>query len=159
MDMNIIVSDYSQMDRVLREERNYILNIVKQIKASGCNVLLIQKSILRDSLNDLAQHFLDKLKIMTINDIEREDIEFICKTLGCRPIASLDHFTAENLSTAELAEEIHTSGSKLVRISGISKPGQTVSILVRGSNKLVLNEAERSLHDALCVVRCLVKER
>jgi len=47
MDMNVIVSDYTQMDRVLREERNYILNIVKQIKASGCNVLLIQKSILR----------------------------------------------------------------------------------------------------------------
>ena len=47
MDMNVIVSDYAQMDRVLREERNYILNIVKQIKASGCNVLLIQKSILR----------------------------------------------------------------------------------------------------------------
>lgn len=47
MDMNIIINDYTQMDRVLKEERNYILNIVKKIKASGCNVLLIQKSILR----------------------------------------------------------------------------------------------------------------
>jgi len=47
MDMNVIVSDYAQMDRVLREERNYILNIVKKIKSSGCNVLLVQKSILR----------------------------------------------------------------------------------------------------------------
>ncbi len=104
-------------------------------------------------------HFLEKLKILTVRDIEREDIEFISKTLGCRPIASIDHFTAENLSSAELVEEIHASGSKLVKVTGISKPGRTVSILVRGSNKLVLNEAERSLHDALCVVRCLVKER
>lgn len=47
MENNVIVSDYSQMDRVLREERQYILNIVKQIKKAGCNVLLIQKSILR----------------------------------------------------------------------------------------------------------------
>lgn len=47
MDMNVIVSDYAQMDRVLREERNYILNIVKKIKSTGCTVLLIQKSILR----------------------------------------------------------------------------------------------------------------
>ena len=47
MDMNIVVSDYTQMDRILREERNYILRLVKQIKATGCNVLLIQKSILR----------------------------------------------------------------------------------------------------------------
>ena len=47
MDNQIVVSDYAQMDRVLREERAYILNLVKQIKKSGCNVLLIQKSILR----------------------------------------------------------------------------------------------------------------
>lgn len=47
MDSQIMVSDYAQMDRVLREERAYILNVIKQIKKAGCNVLLIQKSILR----------------------------------------------------------------------------------------------------------------
>lgn len=47
MDNRIVVSDYAQMDRVLRDERAYILNIVKQVKKAGCNVLLIQKSILR----------------------------------------------------------------------------------------------------------------
>ncbi len=47
MENQVIVSDYSQMDRVLKEERVYILNIVKHIKKAGCNVLLIQKSILR----------------------------------------------------------------------------------------------------------------
>jgi len=47
MDNQVIVSDYTQMDRVLRDERQYILNIVKQVKKAGCNVLLIQKSILR----------------------------------------------------------------------------------------------------------------
>merc|ERR1719499_546202 len=46
MDNQVIVSDYAAMDRVLREERAYILDIVKQIKKAGCNVLLIQKSIL-----------------------------------------------------------------------------------------------------------------
>lgn len=79
MDNQIVVSDYTQMDRVLREERAYILNLVKQIKKAGCNVLLIQKSILRDALSDLALHFLNKMKIMVVKDIEREDIEFICK--------------------------------------------------------------------------------
>jgi T-complex protein 1 subunit delta len=47
MDNTVIVSDYSQMDRVLKEERDYILNLCKKIKKAGCNVLLIQKSILR----------------------------------------------------------------------------------------------------------------
>ncbi|CAK9834156.1 T-complex protein 1 subunit delta [Anthophora retusa] len=159
MDHNVIVSDYAAMDRVLKEERAYILNIVKQIKKAGCNVLLVQKSILRDAVSDLAIHFLDKIKVMVIKDIEREDISFVCKTLGCRPIASLDHFVAENLVNAELCEEVQTGNSKFVKITKIQNPGPTVTVLVRGSNKLVLEEAVRSLHDALCVVRCLVKQK
>lgn len=79
MENQVIVSDYSQMDRVLKEERQYILNIVKQIKKANCNVLLIQKSILRDAVSDLALHFLAKSKILVVKDIEREDIEFVCK--------------------------------------------------------------------------------
>ena len=47
MESQVVVSDYTQMDRVLKEERNYTLDIVKKIKKAGCNVLLIQKSILR----------------------------------------------------------------------------------------------------------------
>ncbi|RZF32317.1 hypothetical protein LSTR_LSTR001781 [Laodelphax striatellus] len=159
MDHNVIVSDYSAMDRVLKEERAYILNIVKQIKKSGCNVLLIQKSILRDAVSDLAIHFLDKIKVMVVKDVEREDIDFVCKTLNCRPIASLDHFVPEHLVSADLVEEVQTGSSRFVRVTGIQNPGRTVTVLVRGSNKLVLEEAERSLHDALCVIRCLVRQR
>ncbi|KAL6266194.1 hypothetical protein P5V15_003054 [Pogonomyrmex californicus] len=159
MDHNVVVSDYAAMDRVLKEERAYILNIIKQIKKAGCNVLLVQKSVLRDAVSDLAIHFLDKIKVMVIKDVEREDIPFVCKTLGCRPIASLDHFVPENLVNAELCEEVQTGNSKFVKITGIQNHGKTVTVLVRGSNKLVLEEAERSLHDALCVIRCLVKQR
>uniref|UniRef100_A0A452V576 T-complex protein 1 subunit delta n=1 Tax=Ursus maritimus TaxID=29073 RepID=A0A452V576_URSMA len=160
MDNQIVVSDYVQMDRVLREERAYILNLVKQIKKTGCNVLLIQKSILRDALSDLALHFLNKMKIMVVKDIEREDIEFICKTIGTKPVAHIDQFTADMLGSAELAEEVNLNGSgKLLKITGCTSPGKTVTIVVRGSNKLVIEEAERSIHDALCVIRCLVKKR
>lgn len=147
------------MDRVLREERQYILDIVKQIKKAGCNVLLIQKSILRDAVSDLALHFLAKMKIMVVKDIERDDIEFIVKSLGCRPIASLDHFVPEALGSADLVEEVQIGSSKIVKITGIANPGKTVSVLIRGSNKLFLEEADRSIHDALCVIRCLVKKR
>lgn len=160
MENQVIISDYAQMDRALKEERTYILDICKQIKKAGCNVLLIQKSILRDATTDLALHFLAKMKIMVIKDIERTDIEFVIKSLGCRPVASVDHFTAETLGTADLVEEIHTgSEGKVIKVTGIQNSGKAVSILLRGSNKLVLDEADRSVHDALCVIRCLVKKR
>ena len=45
------------------------------------------------------------------------------------------------------------------QVTGLANPGHAVSILIRGSNKLVLEEADRSLHDALCVIRCLVKKK
>ena len=79
MDNQVVVNDYAQMDRILKEERQYILNICKAIKKAGCNVLLIQKSILRDAVNDLALHFLAKMKIMVVRDVERDDVEFICR--------------------------------------------------------------------------------
>lgn len=159
MDHNVVISDYAAMDRILKEERAYILNIAKQIKKAGCTMLLIQKSILRDALSDLAIHFFDKLKIMVVKDVEREDIDFVCKTLGCRPIASLDHFTSDALVSAELAEEVSAGSSRIVKVTGIHNPAKTVTILVRGSNNLVLEEADRSIHDALCVIRCLIRER
>lgn len=160
MENQVVISDYAQMDRALKEERAYILDLCKQIKKAGCNVLLIQKSILRDAINDIALHFFAKMKIMVIKDIERDDVEFYTKILGCRPVASVDHFTPETLGTADLVEEIRTSGDdKVVKVTGLKNSGQAVSILLRGSSNLVLEEAERSLHDALCVIRCLVKKR
>jgi hypothetical protein len=77
MENSIVVEDHQQIDRILREERKYILKLLKPIIKSGCNVLLIQKSILRDAVNDLALHYLAKKGIMVIKDIERTEVEFI----------------------------------------------------------------------------------
>lgn len=136
-----------------------MIEIVKKILKAGCNVLLIQKSILRDSINILGSHYLAKKGVMIVTDIERDEMSFIAKSLGCKPVASPDHFTKDKLGEATLAEETGTSGGRIIKITGVKNPGKTVSILVRGANNLILEEAERSLHDALCVVRALVKER
>lgn len=161
MENNVVVSDYAAMDRILREERKYILNLCKKIKKSGCNVLLIQKSILRDAYNDLSLHFLAKMDIMVVTDIERTDVDFISRTLHLLPVAHVDSLTPEKLGSAAIAEEVTVGGSnaRVVKVSGIVNMGRTITILMRGSNKMVLDEADRSVHDALCVVRSLVKKR
>lgn len=123
-------------------------------------MLLIQKSILREAVNDLALHFLAKMNILVVRDVERDDVEFLCKSLGCKPIASVDDFTADKLGTADVVEEMSIGSSKVIKVTGPHvEKARTCSILVRGSNQLVLDEAERSIHDALCVVRCLVKKQ
>ena len=160
MESNVVVHDYTAMDRLLKEERKHILEIVKKIIQSGANVLLLQKSILREAVSDLALHFLAKKKIMVIKDIDRNDIDFIAKTIGATPVAHIDQFKAEKLGSAGLVEEVSAGGlQKIVKVTGCPNQGKTVSVLLRGSNQLVLDEADRSLHDALCVVRALVKKR
>jgi len=80
MENSIVVEDYQQIDRILKEERKYILKLIKPIINSGCNVLLIQKSILRDAVNDLALHYLAKKKILWSLPILRE------RTLSTSPV-------------------------------------------------------------------------
>eukprot|EP00427_Karlodinium_veneficum_P015084 CAMPEP_0169136376 /NCGR_PEP_ID=MMETSP1015-20121227/40930_1 /TAXON_ID=342587 /ORGANISM="Karlodinium micrum, Strain CCMP2283" /LENGTH=528 /DNA_ID=CAMNT_0009201065 /DNA_START=58 /DNA_END=1644 /DNA_ORIENTATION=+ len=162
MESNIQVRDYTQMDRLLREERTILAKMVKQIAKTGCNVLLVQKSILRDATTDLSLDFCAKAKIMVIRDIERDDIEFISKMIGVEPCASIDSFTPEKLGRADLVweENLGQDLGSIVRMTGLTtSKGGCVSVLVRGSNKLLLDETERSIHDALCVVRSLVKKK
>jgi len=159
MDNKVVVEHYSQLDRILKQQRTYIIEMCKKIKDSGCNVLLIQKSILRDATTELSLHYLAKMKIMVVQDIERDEIEFISKTVGAIPIASIEGVNPNKLGTAALVEEASTSQGKIVKVTGVPNGGKFVTVFVRGSNSLVVDEAERSLHDALCVIRSLVKEK
>lgn len=157
---SVVVQDYAAIDRIMKEERTYILGLCKKIKAAGCNVVLVQKSILRDATTDLSLHFLAKMKIMVVTDIERDEVEFISKSLGLTPIAGIEGFTADKLGKVDLVEEVSLGSEKMVKMTGVAKVAKdTVSILVRGSNQLVLDEAGRSLHDALCVVRSIVHQQ
>src|SRR3569833_1418035 len=159
MENTISVNDYRQMDKIVKEERLCILNMDKKIKKAKCSVLFIQKSILRAAVSDLSLHFLAKLNILAVKDIERDEVECICKSSGCKPIADIDSITEDKLCSADLVEEVQSSGSRIVKVTGTKSTGKTVSVVVRGANSLILDEAERSLHDALCVVRCLVKKK
>jgi T-complex protein 1 subunit delta len=159
MDNTVVINDYRQMDKIIKEGRTYLLNICKKIKKTGCNVLLIQKSILRDAVDDTSLTFLKRLNILVVKDVERDEIDFLTKSLGCKPIADIEAFSEDKLGYADLVEETNNDGTKVVKVTGVKNRGRTVSILAMSSNQLVLDECERSIHDALCVVRCLVKKR
>jgi T-complex protein 1 subunit delta len=93
LDSNIVIGDYSKIDKVLKQEKTYIIELVKKIVKSGANVLLIQKSVLREAVSDLALHFLAKKNIMVVKNIERNDVEFICKVRRFRDcLTSIDYW-------------------------------------------------------------------
>merc|ERR1712146_426798 len=102
-----------------------------------------------------------KAKIMVVRDIEREEIDLVSRMLGVDPAASIDSFTPDKLGHAGLVyeENLGSDLGSIVRFTQLKAQGKCVSVLVRASNLLLLDETERSIHDALCVVRSLVKKK
>merc|ERR1712151_100978 len=133
MDSNIQVRDYAQMDRLLREERTILAKMVKQIAKTGCNVLLVQKSILRDATTDLSLDFCAKAKILVVKDVERDDIDFVSRIIGVEPASSIESFTADKLAKASLVyeESLGADLGSIVRFKGLQGTGNCVSVLVR----------------------------
>ncbi|KAF9762220.1 T-complex protein 1 subunit delta [Nosema granulosis] len=146
MDSKILVDKPELMEKVILDERKYILEICKKIKQTGCQLLLIQKSILRDSLSDLGRHFLKQLNILTVDRIERKDIESLSSWI--RPVSDVDLLTPESLVEVEIQ---NTEGMLEIVDKGCT-------VVIRGCDDLVLDEADRSFNDALSVVRCLNEE-
>merc|ERR1712227_141458 len=100
----------------------HLAKMVKKIASTGCNVLMIQKSILRDAITDLSMDFCAKMKIMVVRDVEREDVEYISKLLGCEPVADLENFTKDKLGSADLVydDNLGNSGQVgVVRFQGL----------------------------------------
>jgi T-complex protein 1 subunit delta len=159
MDSQIVLTTPGQMAAAEKQRRLYVLKLVKALQSIKPDVILLQKSVLRDALSDVAIKALKKAGIMVVKDIERNDVDFVCRTLGCKPIASVEGISADKLGFAECVEEMNTPGGPIVKFTGLTTKSNTVSVLLRGSNELMIGEAERSLHDALCVIRSLVYER
>jgi chaperonin GroEL (HSP60 family) len=84
-------------------------------------------------------------------------MEKLVKATGGRILSQLDGVKASDLGHAALVEERKVSDDKMTFVEGCKNP-KSVSILVRGGTERIVDEAERAVHDALCVVRDVVVE-
>ena len=147
MSAEIRINDPQQMQMFLEEENRMLKSMVDKIKGAGANVVLCQKGI-----DDLAQHYLAKEDILAVRRVKESDISKLSKATGARIINNLDDFTSKDLGSADLVEERKVETDKWVFIEGCKNP-KAVSILVRGGSQRVVDEADRSIHDALMVVK------
>ena len=151
-DAKINIESPEQMEAFLKEEERMLQEMVDKISVVGANVVICQKGI-----DDAAQHFLARKGILAVRRVKKSDMEKLSKATGGRIITSLDDMAEADLGYAELVEERKIGDDKMVFIEGCKNP-KSVTILIRGGTERVIDEAERSLHDALCVVRDVVEE-
>ena len=135
------------MKKFLEEENSMLSSMVDKIASAGANVLICQKGI-----DDVAQSYLAKKGILAIRRAKESDMTKLAKATGARLVTNLDDLTAEDLGKAHLVEERKVEQDKWVFVEGCKNP-KAVTILVRGGSQRVVDEAERSMHDAIMVVK------
>jgi thermosome len=151
-DAKINIQDPKQIEAFQHEEEGMLRSMVEKISSAGTNVVICQKGI-----DDMAQHFLAKKGILAVKQAKESDMAKLAKATGGKLVTTLDNLTKDDLGHAELVEERKIGGDKMTFIEGCKNP-RAVAILIRGGTQRIMDEAERSIHDALCVVRDVVKE-
>jgi len=151
-DSKIHIESPEEMEAFLKEEENMLREMAEKVAAAGANVLICQKGI-----DDMAQHFLARKGILAVRRAKKSDMEKLAKATGGRIVTNIDDLKSDDLGYAELVEERKIGDDKMVFIEGCKDP-RSVAILIRGGTERIVDEAERSVHDALCVVRDVVQE-
>jgi len=148
----INIENPDEMQAYLDQEEQMLRNMVKKVKEAGVNVLLCQKGI-----DDMVQHFLAREGVLAATRVKKSDIEALAKATGGKVVSSVDDLRKEDVGYASTVEERKIGDDKMTFVEGCRNP-KAVCILIRGGTERIVDEAERSLHDALCVVRDVVRE-
>jgi thermosome len=151
-DTKINIERPEQMESFLREEESMLKAMVEKIVATEANVVICQKGI-----DDMAQHFLARKGVLAVQRVKESDVKKLAMATSGKPVTNLEGLSKSDLGFAGLVEERKIGDDKMTFIEGCKNP-RSVAILIRGADKRFLNEAERSVHDALCVVRDVVQE-
>ena len=152
MSAEIRISDPTQMQTFLEEENRMLKSMVDKIHSIGANVLICQKGI-----DDIAQHYLSKHGVLAVRRVKESDMTKLAKATGGRISTNLDDISTDDLGHAEIAHQKKVESDKWVFIEGCKNP-RSVTVLIRGGSQRVVDEADRSIHDALMVVKDVVEK-
>lgn len=148
----IMIDRPEQMKMFLEEESTMIRTMVEKIARTGANIIICQKGI-----DDLALGYMAKANISALKRVKESDIAALEKATGARAVTNLDDLSPKDLGFAQLVEERKVETDKWVFVEKCKDP-KAVSILIRGGSERVVDEAERSMHDALMVVKDVVEK-
>jgi len=151
-DAKLNISSPEQMKRFLDEENVMLKSMVNKVTSAGANVVICQKGI-----DDIAQHYLAKAGVLTVRRVKESDMTKLSRATGARVINNLDDMTSKDLGNADLVEERKVESDKWVFIEGCQNP-KAVTILIRGGSQRVVDEADRSVHDALMVTKDVLEK-
>ncbi|KAJ5759311.1 T-complex protein 1 epsilon subunit [Penicillium odoratum] len=148
------ITSVEEFKKLQDYEHEKFTEMIQQLKDSGANLVICQWGF-----DDEANHLLLQNKLPAVRWVGGPEIELIAIATNGRIVPRFEDLTADKLGTAGVVREM-TFGTTREKMLVIEECANTraVTVFIRGSNKMIIDEAKRSLHDALCVVRNLVRD-
>jgi len=136
------------------QEQKYFTDMVKKVKDSGATVVLCQWGF-----DDEATHLLLQNKLPAVRWVGGVEVELIAIATGARIVPRFEELSPDKLGKAGTVREVAfgTTKDRMLYIENCEN-SKAVTVFVRGGNKMVVEEGKRSLHDAMCVTRNLIKD-
>nr|POE49054.1 t-complex protein 1 subunit epsilon [Quercus suber] len=148
------ITSVAEFKELQKYEQAKFAEMIKQIKDTGANVVICQWGF-----DDEANHLLLTNELPAVRWVGGPEIELIAIATNGRIVPRFEDLSAAKLGKAGIVREMSfgTTREKMLIIEDCAN-SRAVTCFLRGSNKMIIDEAKRSLHDALCVVRNLVKD-
>uniref|UniRef100_A0A131XXE5 T-complex protein 1 subunit epsilon n=1 Tax=Ixodes ricinus TaxID=34613 RepID=A0A131XXE5_IXORI len=148
------VTSAAEFQALRRYEQQQFELMVDQVKAAGANLVICQWGF-----DDEANHLLLQRQLPAVRWVGGPEIELIAIATGGRIVPRFSELSADKLGSAGVVRELSfgTTKDRMLVIEECPN-SRAVTIFIRGGNKMIVDEAKRSLHDALCVIRNLVKD-
>jgi T-complex protein 1 subunit alpha len=152
MSVNIVIDDPEELEKIRMRECDITKEKIQKITQAGANALFTTKGI-----DDMSMKYLTEAGVLAVRRVDKKDIRRIAKCTGGQVILTMatlegdEAFDAANLGQAEEVCEQRVGDNDFIFIKGCSQ-AKAATILLRGANEFMLEEADRSVHDALCAV-------
>jgi thermosome len=149
--VNINIDRPDKMKMFLDEETKMIKIMVDKISNTKADIVFCQKGI-----DDIGLHYLTRANISAVKNVKESDLNALAKATGARVVTNIEDLSTSDLGYAGLVEERRVEVDKWVFVERCRNP-KAVSLLIRGGSQRIVDEAERSIHDALMVVKDVVQ--
>ncbi|TPX62854.1 hypothetical protein PhCBS80983_g00106 [Powellomyces hirtus] len=148
------ITSVEEYQKLQQYEKEKFEEMVKQVKDCGANLVICQWGF-----DDEANHLLLQNQLPAVRWVGGPEIELIAIATNGRIVPRFEELSEAKLGKAGVVREV-SFGTTKDRMLVIEECANTraVTLFVRGGNKMIIDEAKRSLHDAICVVRNLVRD-
>uniref|UniRef100_A0A0G4FZU3 CCT-theta n=1 Tax=Chromera velia CCMP2878 TaxID=1169474 RepID=A0A0G4FZU3_9ALVE len=147
----VLLHNAEELLNFTKGEENKMEEVIKEIKDTGVEVIVSHGNIA-----EIAQHFCNKYKILTIKIQSKFELRRICRTLGATALVRLGAPLPEEMGTAESVEVVEMASQKATVLK--AKDTKVSTIVLRGASSNALEEVERAIDNAIQTVRAGTKD-